>query len=87
MADGALNVSLAGPLAEDIRAAAEASGMSPEEYVRQSVSDRLNWEQELSGLDVEEDVRRLSEAGEDIPAEQFFAEFRAEIKNERNGRS
>lgn len=87
MADGALNLSLSGPLADDIRAAAEAEGMSPEEYVRQSLVDRLAWEQAASELDPEEDLRRLQESGEDIPAAQFFSELRSDIEKARGGRS
>jgi hypothetical protein len=37
MAD-VLTVSLTGPLADDVRAAAEARGMSPEDYVRARLS-------------------------------------------------
>lgn len=53
-----LTISLTGPLAEEVRAAAEARGLTPEDYVRQ----RLAWDIAIGADDaseqpgVEEDV-------------------------------
>jgi hypothetical protein len=38
MSDGALKVEVTGPLAEEVRAAAAARGVSPEDYVRQQLA-------------------------------------------------
>ena len=71
-----LTISLTGPLADEVRAAAEASGLTPEEYVRQTLADGFMAESEL---DWEEDLRRLEEPGENADAETVFAEFRQRI--------
>lgn len=80
MADGALNVLFSGPLAEEVRAAAEARGVSPEEYVRDAVAEGLvaNDQADMS-LDWDDDLRRLAEPGENAPLDQAFDRFKIGI--------
>ena len=81
MAD-TLTISLTGQLADDVRAAAEARGLTPEEYVRQQIAFDIETdkaEAEYNDLSWEEDLRRLEEPGENIPAEEVFAEIRARL--------
>lgn len=76
MAD-TLTITLPAPLADEVRAAAEARGVSPEEYVRQQLAfDDLDWE---------EDERRMNEAGENTPLDTAFDEFEARIAAKRAG--
>lgn len=77
MAD-TLTISLTGPLADEIRAAAEARGLSPEDYVRAQLAEQLA-ASEYDDLSWEEDMRRLKEPGENIPLEEAFAEFRTKV--------
>lgn len=83
MAD-ALTVSLTGPLADDVRAAAEARGMSPEEYVRlQLAADLALADDEAlfdADLDIEEDLAAVAEYERDgmaIPGEEILAWLRS----------
>lgn len=78
MADAALNISLTGQLADEVRAAAKARGLTPEDYVREQLAGRLAAD-EYDDLSWEEDMRRLEEPGEDIPLDEAFAEFRAKV--------
>lgn len=78
MAD-TLTISLTGPLADEVRTAAEARGLTPDEYVHEQLVDDLAFEAEYNDLSWEEDLRRLEEPGENIPAEEFFAEIRARL--------
>lgn len=81
-----LTISLSGPLADDVRAAAEARGLTPEDYVRQQLAfdvaasehDDLSWD---------EDLRRLDEPGENIPLDQAFDELRAKVAEARQPKS
>ncbi len=75
-----LTISLTGPLADEVRAAAEARGLSPEEYVRELAADDLAFEAEFNDLSLDEDLRRLEEPGANIPAEEVFAEIRARLE-------
>lgn len=75
-----LTVSIPAPLADEVRAAAEARGISPEEYVREQIADDLAFEAEYNDLSWDEDLRRLDEAGASIPAEKVFAEIRARLE-------
>lgn len=75
-----LTISLTGPLADEVRAAAEARGLTPEEYVREQISDDLAFEAEYNDLSWEEDLRRLEEPGASIPAEEVFAEIRVRLE-------
>ncbi len=70
-----LTITLPGPLADEVRAAAEARGLSPEEYVRQQLADDIALEAEATDLSWEEDLRRLEEPGENVIAKQVFAEI------------
>ena len=78
-----LTISLTGPLADEVRAAAEARGLTPEEYVRQQIIDDLAFEAEYNALSWDEDLRRLDEPGENIPLDQAFDEFRAKVAEAR----
>ncbi|GIK50079.1 MAG: hypothetical protein KJZ75_01430 [Hyphomonadaceae bacterium] len=75
-----LTISLTGPLAEEVRAAAEARGLTPEDYVRQQIADDLAFEAEYNDLSWDEDLRRLEEPGADVPAEEIFAEIRTRLE-------
>jgi hypothetical protein len=79
MAD-TLTISFTGPLADDVRAAAEARGLTPEEYIRELAADDAAFEAEYNDLSWDEDLRRLNEPGEDVSADSFFAEIRARLE-------
>lgn len=79
MAD-TLTISLTGPLADDVRAAAEARGLSPEEYIRELAADDAAFEAEFNDLSWDEDLRRLEEPGDNVAAEELFAEIRARLE-------
>ncbi len=81
----ALTISLTGPLADDVRAAAEARGMSPEDYVRAQLA--VDIAMDADDLDLEEDLRRLDEPGENISLEEAFAELREQVAAHRAGKS
>lgn len=79
-----LTVSIPAPLADEVRAAAEARGLTPEEYVRQ----QLAWDIALGldpdeDLDWDEDIRRLEEPGENMPLDQAFDELRGKVAEAR----
>jgi hypothetical protein len=86
MTTGALTISLSGPLADDVRAAAEARGVTPEEYVRQQLAfdlalgpdDDVSWD---------DDLARLEEPGENMPLDQAFDELRAKVAQARQSKS
>jgi hypothetical protein len=75
MAD-TLTISLEGPLAENIRAAAQARGLSPEDFVRKQLAFDIALDDRRSGFDaedVEEDVAAAEEfdrTGVGIPWEE-----------------
>jgi hypothetical protein len=77
-----LTISLTGPLADDVRAAAAAHRVSPEEYVRLQLTlgvtpdtgEDLSWE---------EDERRLAEPGENIPLDEAMDMLRAKVEERR----
>jgi hypothetical protein len=73
-------ISLTGPLADEVRAAAEAAGLSPEQYLRALVADDTAFEVEFTDLSWEEDLRRLEEPGANIPADEVFAEIRSRLE-------
>jgi hypothetical protein len=75
----ALTITLPAPLADDVRAAAQARGPSPEEYVRQQLAEDIAFDAEADDLSWDEDERRMNEPGENIPAEEVFAEIRARL--------
>jgi|GEM_PF-5933951 len=75
-----LTISIPAPLADEVRAAAEARGLTPEEYVREQIADDLSFDAEYNDLSWDEDLRRLEESGENIPAEQVFAEIRVRLE-------
>lgn len=73
-----------GPLADDIRAAAEKRGLTPTEYVRQEMADSLAADSFASDdLSWEEDYRRLNEPGENIPLDEAFDRLDAKVAAER----
>lgn len=82
-----LTIPLTGQLADDVRAAAAAAGLTPEEFVRQELAESVALaalpEDDLSW---EEDIRRLEEPGEDIDLESAFIEFRQKIAEARRAR-
>lgn len=75
-----LTISLTGPLLDEVRAAAAARGLTPEEYVREQIADDLAFEAEYNDLSWDEDLRRLQEPGPNVPAEDIFAEIRARLE-------
>lgn len=84
MTDDTLTISLPGPLADDIRAAADACGMSVEDYVQTllkreaaEAAEALGWNEDHS---VETDIAALKDyerTGEAIPSEEVFAWLRS----------
>lgn len=77
-----LTISIPAPLADEVRAAAEARGLSPEEYVRQ----QLAWDIALGddeadpALGVEEDVAAYEDykrTGVGIPGDEVVAWLRS----------
>lgn len=79
MSDAALQISLDGPLADDVRAAAKARGLSPEDYVRQQLESDVAAEAYADDLDWEEDIRRLEEPGDSIPLDEAFDELKRTV--------
>lgn len=71
----ALTITLPAPLADDVRAAAEARGLSPEEYVRQQVAMGIAFGDDpalLNDEGLEEDLAAVAEferSGVGIPWE------------------
>ncbi len=82
MAD-TLTVTLPAPLAEEVRAMAEAEGLTPEDYVRREVAGGLVASQLAAELDWDEDLRRLDEPGDDIPLEAAFERLNANVVEAR----
>ncbi len=74
MAD-TLTLTLPSPLADGVRAAATAHGVSLEEYVYRQVAEGLA----SDDLDRPEDIRRLEEGGECAPLDEAFDRFKAKI--------
>ena len=71
-----LTISLTGPLADEVRAAAEARGLTPEEYVRQQIAwdIALGDEDAESAIGVEEDHAAFEDferTGIGIPGEDI----------------
>ena len=83
MADGTLTVSLPSPLADEVRAAADARGISPEDYVRQAVVEDLSASEGENAPAWDEDLRRLAEPGANAPLDEAFDRFRANIARAR----
>jgi hypothetical protein len=75
-----LTISIPAPLADEVRATAEARGLSPVDYVREQLADDLAFEAEYTDLSWDEDLRRLEEPGDSVPAEEAFAEIRARLE-------
>jgi hypothetical protein len=75
-----LTISLTGPAADEIRAAAAARGLTPEDYIRELAADDAAFEAEYNDLSWDEDLRRLEEPGDNVPAEELFAEIRARLE-------
>jgi hypothetical protein len=79
-----LTISLTGPLADEVRAAAEAAGLSPEEYVRRELAETLAaYEHDDEDLSWDEDERRLDEPGENVPLDEAFDRFKAKVAETR----
>lgn len=81
-----LTITLPTPLADDIRAAAEARGLTPEEFVRLHIAEDIEAEREIAGeLDWEEDERRMLEPGENISLDDAFDRLEATIAAKHPG--
>ena len=79
-----LTISLTGSLAEDVRAAAEAAGLSPEDYVRRELAETMAaYQHDDEDLSWDEDMRRLEEPGENIPLDEAFDRFKAKVAEAR----
>jgi hypothetical protein len=74
-----LTIPISGPLAEDIRAEAEARGLTVEQFAAQALELGVELARDAEDLSWDEDLRRLEEPGENVPAEQAFAEVRARL--------
>lgn len=85
-----LTISLTGPLADDVRAAAEARGLTPEEYVRQQLAWDIEADKEdaeYDDLSWEEDYRRLNEPGPNIPLDEAFDRLDAKVAAARRDKT
>jgi hypothetical protein len=80
MAD-TLTITLPAPLADEVRAAAEARGMTPDDYVRAQLAEDIAFEN--SDLGWGEDERRMNEPGENIPLDVAMDELEARIAAKR----
>ncbi|MBL8551047.1 MAG: hypothetical protein JNJ73_13760 [Hyphomonadaceae bacterium] len=80
MADGAIMIELDGELADQVREAAAARGLTPEDYARQVLAFRVGDEEDL---DWDEDIRRLDEPGENIPLDEAFDRFKDKVAEAR----
>lgn len=81
MAD-TLTISIPAPLADEVRAAAEARGLSPEDYVRQQLAWDIALGDDDTGADlgVEEDIAAYEDyerTGMGIPSEEVTAWLRS----------
>ena len=64
-----------------MRQAADVRGLSPWDYVRQQLAFAVALDSEAGeALDWEEDLRRLEEPGENIPADEAFDRFEQTIR-------
>lgn len=82
MSDDTLTISIPGPLADDVRAAAEARGLSPEEYVRQQLAFdmALYGDEPLGDADIAEDIAAAEEfdrTGMGVPGDEVIAWLRS----------
>lgn len=82
MSADTLNVCFTGPLADEVRAAAEARGLTPEEYVRQQIAwdIALSDDPAASSFSLEEDRAAYEDyerTGMGIPGEEVLAWFRS----------
>jgi len=78
-----LTVTLPVELAEEIRKAAAACGMSPEAFVFARLSVAAAEGGDDDHLDWREDARRLVEGGDGLPAQAVFDEIEARIEAAR----
>lgn len=82
MAD-TLTISLTGPLADEVRAAAEARGLAPQEYARLQLAYGIGLDSEDHAFiddDIAEDVAAIEEydrTGMGIPGEDVIAWLRS----------
>ncbi len=77
-----LTISLTGPLADEVRAAAEARGLTPEDYVRQQIASdiALGDDDAATSFGVEEDRAAFEDyerTGMGIPGEEVEAWLRS----------
>lgn len=79
-----LTISLTGPLADEVRAAAKARGVTPDELVREQVADGLAFEAEHDDLSWEEDLRRMEEPGANASLDDAFDRLDARIKSDKD---
>jgi len=76
MDDGALTISLPAPLADDVRSAAEARGISPEEFVRRQIAMDVALESEIADDDFAVDEAIAAEfdrTGVGVPGDEVVA--------------
>jgi hypothetical protein len=79
-----LTISFTGPLADEIRAAAEAAGLTPDEYVNRELAETLAaYEHDDEDLSWDEDMRRLEEPGENVPLDEAMDRFKSKIAEAR----
>lgn len=77
-----LTISLTGPLADEVRAAAEARGLTPEDYVRQQIASDIAFgdDDAATSFGVEEDRAAFEDyerTGMGIPGEEVEAWLRS----------
>lgn len=73
-----LTITLPAPLADEVRAAAQARGLSPEDYVRQQIAFdvALGGGEELDDEDIEQDLAAIADferTGAGVPWEEVRA--------------
>ena len=77
-----LTISLTGPLADEVRAAAEARGLTPEEYGRLQIAYGIGLDGEDHGFadDIAEDMKSAQEyddTGVGVPGDEVIAWLRS----------
>jgi hypothetical protein len=82
MAADTLTISLTGPLADEVRAAAEARGLAPEDYARLQIAYGIGLDGEDYGFtdDIAEDVASAEEydrTGVGVPGDEVIAWLRS----------
>jgi signal transduction protein with GAF and PtsI domain len=82
MAD-TLTIPASAELVAQIRAQAEARGLTIEQVAQEALEIGVEAVQDIENLDWEEDLRRLEEPGENVPLDEAFDRLDAQVKAAR----